>query len=200
MNPNADKCDLLGNKSSAWWIHIFNMWTLNRFIVYFSTMIISVSGKYFFMYVHNPVRFLLWWPRNATHGKMRTRNTSGVGSSVAVLDVGIISHLLARTQPCHRKCLFLPIVFIYMHFGFEIEIFTIQCAFRKYLLTCFLMPEYWVECSESRVKLCVQTHEIGTQTEIPKALSSIHIISSTPFFSAPLCCLLREQIKLNRCE
>lgn len=88
--------------------NIFNMWTLNRFIVYFSTMIISVSVKYFFMFVHNPVRFLLWWPRNATHGKMRTRNTSGVGSSVAALDVGIISHLLARTQPCHRKCLFLP--------------------------------------------------------------------------------------------
>lgn len=79
--------------------------------------------------------------------------------------------------------------------GLGIEIFTIQCALRKYLLTIsircvFLWPgQTSPECLKSTLNPNSQ-----------RAFIDILTLYQMPFSFCSIVCLLREQIKLNKCE
>lgn len=79
--------------------------------------------------------------------------------------------------------------------GFAIKIFTIQCAFGKYLLTC--VRHWWVRWwAEQRFFF----RSVSVKTALkPNSQSAFHRYTDTVCFCS-IVCLLREQIKLNRCE
>lgn len=91
----------------------------------------------------------------------------------------------------------LPSCFLFgmcMLFGFEIEIFTIQCTFGKYLLTCVGR----FECVSGLVKLCFFFFMKSVLNRNSQSAFHRNIYIGICFCS--IVCLLREQIKLNRCE